>query len=142
MAVALKSHLFLYTMAFAALCVGSSLSHAAPHVQLDDFYPNCDIRQLNLSQDQRNALRQIRFDYKTASDKAYRKSIRTDRARRQNIIKILSGQVFDHDAARDYVESRYIPSMDFAVDELAIQHRFFKLLSPRQQQQWLSSCLR
>lgn len=115
--------------------------HAAA-MPLDDFHQNCDIRQLNLSQEQHQALRRIRAEYKQASDKAYRKMIRSDRTRRQNIIKILSGDNFDQNAARDYVENRYLSSMDFAVEELAIQHRLYRLLNPRQRQQWIDGCLR
>ena len=50
--------------------------------------------------------------------------------------------MFDQNAARDYVENRYLPNMDFAVDELAIQYRVYQLLNDRQRQQWLATCLR
>lgn len=123
------------------LLLPSQNVHASA-VPLDDFHQNCDIRQLNLSQEQHHALRRIRLEYKQASDKAHRKMMRSDRTRRQNIIKILSGEPFDQNAARDYVENRYLSSMDFAVEELAIQHRFYRLLNQRQRQQWLDSCLR
>lgn len=117
--------------------------HAGPHaIQLDDFQPNCDIRQLNLSAEQHNALKRIRYEYKQASDKAYRKFVRSDRNRRQTVTKILSTEPFDQNAARDYVESRYLSSMDFAVEELGIHQRLFRLLTPRQRQLWLASCLR
>ena len=111
-------------------------------MQLDDFHPNCDVRQLGLTQSQQNSLRKIRSEYRQAADKAYRKIVRSDRTRRQTIIKILSGNMFDQNAARDYVENRYLPNMDFAVDELAIQYRFYQLLNDRQRQQWLATCLR
>jgi len=118
-------------------------ANAGPqYIKLDDFQANCDIRSLNLTQDQHNALRRIRNDYKQASDKAYRKLVRTDRNRRQVIMKILAADNFDQNNARDYVETRYLSSMDFAVEELEIQHRFYHLLNPRQRQIWLSSCLR
>ncbi|WP_416192747.1 Spy/CpxP family protein refolding chaperone [Neisseria sp. CCUG12390] len=121
----------------------AGLVHAAPHsIQLDDFHPNCNFRQLNLSQDQHNAMRKIRSDYKTAADKAFKKELRVDRTRRRSIIQILSKPSFDQNSARDYVESRYLSSMDFSVDELAIQHRIYHLLSPEQRQMWLSNCLR
>ena len=87
-------------------------------------------------------LRRLRTDFKQINDKAYRKTVRSDRNRRQTIIKILSGDSFDSNAARDYVESRYLSSMDYAVDEMEIQYRLYHLLNPRQRQQWLSSCLR
>ena len=103
---------------------------------------NCDIRQLNLSSDQHATLRRLRTDFKQINDKAYRKTVRSDRNRRQTIIKILSGDSFDSNAARDYVENRYLSSMDYAVDEMEIQYRLYHLLNPRQRQQWLSSCLR
>ncbi|WP_244947200.1 Spy/CpxP family protein refolding chaperone [Neisseria animalis] len=131
--------------AFASLLLAvGSMVQAASHSSLlrDDFYPNCDVRQLNLSPEQQKSLRLIRMDYKKANERASRKVSRIDRTRRQNIIKVLSASHFDQNAARDYVESRYLASMDFAVDELAIQHRFFQLLNFSQRQQWLSSCLR
>ncbi|MDO1508970.1 MULTISPECIES: Spy/CpxP family protein refolding chaperone [unclassified Neisseria] len=110
--------------------------------QLDDFHPNCDVRPLGLSDAQNNELRNLRKEYKKARDKAARKADRINKNRRRNIIKILSEDKFDTENARDYVENRYTFSMDFAVDELAIQHRFYKLLSPQQRLLWLNSCLK
>ncbi|PSJ80085.1 Spy/CpxP family protein refolding chaperone [Neisseria iguanae] len=121
----------------------SSLIYAAPHsTQLDDFHPNCNFRQLNLSQEQQNTLRRIRSDYKAAADKAFKKEQRTDRTRRRNIMKILANPNFDQNSARDYVEARYLSRMDFAVDELTMQHRIYHLLNPNQRQIWLNTCLR
>ncbi|STZ75911.1 Spy/CpxP family protein refolding chaperone [Bergeriella denitrificans] len=135
---------FIYLLSAFSLLAVSALVQAAPHSVLlrDDFYPNCDIRQLNLSQEQQNALRRIRIDYKQAGERAYRKAARVDRTRRQSIVRVLSAENFDQNKARDYVENRYLASMDFAVDELAIQHRFFQLLNNTQRQQWLTNCLR
>lgn len=142
MTAAIKPYLMIQTFSLALLIACSGYLQAAPSSQSDDFYHNCDIRQLNLSQEQQNALRRIRTEYRSAADKAYQKSIRSDRTRRQNIIKILSMETFDQNSARDYVESRYLANMDFGVDELAIQHQFYRLLSPLQRQQWLATCLR
>ena len=142
MSAGFKSYLPLCALS-VALLMAVSPAHAGPqYIKLDDFQANCDIRSLNLTQDQHNALRRIRNDYKQASDKAYRKLVRTDRNRRQVIMKILVADNFDQNNARDYVETRYLSSMDFAVEELEIQHRFYHLLNPRQRQLWLSSCLR
>ena len=142
MSVALSRYPTFIFLALALLC--SSLpAHADPFLAtLNDFHPNCDIRQLNLSADQHAALRRLRTDFKQINDKAYRKTVRSDRNHRQTIIKILSGDSFDSNATRDYVENRYLSSMDYAVDEMEIQYRFYHLLNPRQRQQWLSSCLR
>lgn len=143
MVIILKSPLLLQFISLTVLLTCSGLVFAAPSSgQFDNFYPNCDIRQLGLSQDQQNALRKIRSDYKTAANKATRKAQYADRTRRQNIIKILSNPSFDQNLARDYVENRYLSRMDFAVDELAIQHRFYHLLNPQQRQLWLRNCLR
>ena len=113
MSVALSRYPTFIFLALALLC--SSLpAHADPFLAtLNDFHPNCDIRQLNLSADQHAALRRLRTDFKQINDKAYRKTVR-----------------------------RYLSSMDYAVDEMEIQYRFYHLLNPRQRQQWLSSCLR
>lgn len=135
--------LLLKFLSFAVLCILAGLAHTAPRsIQLDDFHPNCNFRQLNLSQEQHNTMRKIRSDYKTAADKAFKKELRADRTRRRNIIQILSKPNFDQNSARDYVESRYLSSMDFSVDELAIQHRIYHLLTPGQRQIWLNDCLR
>ena len=99
MSVALSRYPTFIFLALALLC--SSLpAHAGPFLAtLDDFHPNCDIRQLNLSADQHAALRRLRTDFKQINDKAYRKTVRSDRNRRQTIIKILSGDSFDSNAA-------------------------------------------
>ena len=111
-------------------------------VQLDDFQPNCDIRQLSLSPEQRNQLRSIRTEHKKALDQANRKNDRINRNRQRNLMRILAADDFNESFARGYVGERYAPSMDFAVDELKIQHRFFQLLSPDQRRLWLNACLK
>ncbi|WP_301884838.1 Spy/CpxP family protein refolding chaperone [Neisseria uirgultaei] len=128
---------------FGMALLSCQISYAAPsYISLTDFQPNCDIRRLELSQEQRNDLRKIRAAFKLANDKAKLKGIRSERSRRQAIVGIISSDTFDRSEARGYVESRYHSSMDFAVDELEIQHRFFHILTPQQQQMWLSSCLK
>ena len=64
MSVALSRYPTFIFLALALLC--SSLpAHAGPFLAtLDDFHPNCDIRQLNLSADQHAALRRLRTDFK------------------------------------------------------------------------------
>ena len=111
-------------------------------VQLDDFQPNCDIRQLSLSPEQRNQLRSIRTEHKKALDQANRKNDRINRNRQRNLMRILAAVDFNESFARGYVGERYAPSMDFAVDELKIQHRFFQLLTPDQRRLWLNACLK
>lgn len=143
MFVASRFGFTLKFLPFAVLYLAAGWTQAATHsIQLDDFHPNCNFRQLNLTQEQHNAMRKIRSDYKSAADKAFKKELRADRTRRKNIIEILSKPNFDQNSARDYVESRYLSSMDFAVDELTIQHRIYHLLSPGQRQIWLDNCLR
>ena len=111
-------------------------------VQLDDFQPNCDIRQLSLSPEQRSQLRSIRTEHKKALDQANLKNDRINRNRQRNLMRILAADDFNESFARGYVGERYAPSMDFAVDELKIQHRFFQLLTPDQRRLWLNACLK
>lgn len=125
-----------------ALLLGMPPAYASPATRLDDFHPNCDVRPLSLSKEQNAELRSIRKEYKKAVERAMRKDERTNKNRRRDIIKVLSGEKFNQDDARDYVEKRYLSSMDFSVDELAIHHRFYKLLTPTQRQYWLNACLR
>ncbi|ENX0992495.1 hypothetical protein M785_06690, partial [Neisseria gonorrhoeae MU_NG20] len=97
---------------------------------------------LGLTQGQHNELRKIRAAFKMAGDRARLKVMHSEHSRRRSVVEIISSDVFNRNEARDYVESRYHSSMDFAVDELEIQHRFFHILTPQQQQMWLSSCLK
>lgn len=142
--IKIKPNLFIS----AALIYGFMLfpaaetARASSMTRLDDFHPNCDVRPLGLSKEQSNELRNIRKEYKKAVERATRKDERVNKNRRRDIIKILAGDKFNQDDARDYVENRYLSSMEFAVDELSIQHRFYKLLTPAQRQHWLGSCLR
>ena len=118
------------------------LSHAAEaYIPPNDFQANCDIRRLGLTQGQHNELRKIRAAFKMAGDRARLKVMHSEHSRR-SVVEIVSSDVFNRNEARDYVESRYLSGMDFAVDELEIQHRFFHILTPQQQQMWLSSCLK
>lgn len=144
MLITIKFNLLLKAAALGGclLFLGTTHSQASPMSRLDDFYPNCDVRPLSLSREQNNELKNIRKEYKKAIEKAIRKDERVNKNRRRDIIKILSSDKFNADDARDYVENRYLSSMDFAVDEFSIQHRFYKLLTPSQRQYWLNACLR
>ncbi|HFC5893038.1 TPA: Spy/CpxP family protein refolding chaperone [Neisseria lactamica] len=115
---------------------------AEAYIPPNDFQANCDIRRLGLTQGQHNELRKIRAAFKMAGDRARLKVMHSEHSRRRSVVEIISSDVFNRNEARDYVESRYLSGMDFAVDELEIQHRFFHILTPQQQQMWLSSCLK
>ena len=134
----------LMALALAGILLGGVAQAQAAQmaVQLDDFQPNCDIRQLSLSPEQRNQLRSIRTEHKKALDQANRKNDRINRNRQRNLMRILAAEDFNESFARGYVGERYAPSMDFAVDELKIQHRFFQLLKPDQRRLWLNACLK
>ena len=134
----------LMALALAGILLGGVAQAQAAQmaVQLDDFQPNCDIRQLSLSPEQRNQLRSIRTEHKKALDQANRKNDRINRNRQRNLMRILAAEDFNESFARGYVGERYAPSMDIAVDELKIQHRFFQLLTPDQRRLWLNACLK
>ncbi|UOO87438.1 Spy/CpxP family protein refolding chaperone [Neisseria arctica] len=135
--------LVIKTTLFGALFSSASLLSATPlSAPLDDFQPNCDIRQLSLTPEQRNQLRTIRYDYKRELDQANSKNNRISRFRHPTLMRLLSAESFNENAARDYIQARYMPSMDFAIGELKIQHRFYQLLTPMQRQQWLKACLK
>ena len=140
----MKFNLLLQASALGGclLFLSATYAQASPAIRLDDFHPNCDVRPLGLSREQSKELHTIRKEYKKAIEKTLRKNERVNKNRRRDIIKILSSTKFNADDARDYVENRYLSSMDFAVDELSIQHRFYKLLTPSQRQYWLNACLR
>ena len=134
----------LMALALTRISLGGDAQAQAAQmaVQLDDFQPNCDIRQLSPSPEQRKQLRSIRTEHKKALDQANRKNDRINRNRQRNLMRILAADDFNESFARGYVGERYAPSMDFAVDELKIQHRFFQLLTPDQRRLWLNACLK
>ena len=134
----------LMALALAGILLGGVAQAQAAQmaVQLHHFHPNCDLRQLSPSPEQRNQLRSIRTEHKKALDQANRKNDRINRNRQRNLMRILAAEDFNESFARGYVGERYAPSMDFAVDELKIQHRFFQLLTPDQRRLWLNACLK
>lgn len=134
---------FIRLFAAGMLCIGMAEVYGSPFTsRMDDFQPNCDIRKLSLTKEQHSALRTIRDDYKKALDNAIKKSDRTKRQRRREIVKILSDETFNQDAARNYVSARYLSSIDFGIDELQIHQRIYQLLTPPQRRQWLDACLK
>ncbi|MDO4878682.1 MAG: Spy/CpxP family protein refolding chaperone [Neisseria sp.] len=129
----------------SAVALGSTLiSPTAPAhaLNIQDFQSNCDIRQLNLSQEQANHLRNIRNEYRQALDELMRDNRKIEHSRRGSLMKILAGERFDEKQAQRYVEERYAPGLRFAVNELDIQHRFYQLLSPEQRKIWQKNCVR
>ena len=54
----------------------------------------------------------------------------------------MSAKEFDQTQAERYVQDKYEARMRFEVEELAVQHSFFQLLMPQQQQIWLHTCVR
>lgn len=143
MPTVMKPNPLIQLLAISALCIGMPTAHASPaSSRLDDFQPNCDIRKLSLTQEQHIQMRNIRDDYKKTLDQATRKNERSKRQRRREIVKILADENFNQDAARNYISTRYLSSMDFAIDELAVQHRIYQLLTPAQRRQWLDTCLK
>lgn len=133
-----RQFLTIMTLGSAFACLSAPLYA----LTIQDFQQNCDIRQLNLSQEQADHLRNIRNEYRQALDDLSRNNRKVEHGRRGNLIKILSGERFDEKQAQRYVEERYAPGLRFAVDELDIQHRFYQLLSPEQRKIWQKICVR
>lgn len=135
----------IFIRTLIVLSIGSTTSALAasqPPMSLNDFQPNCDIRQLTLTPEQYSQLKNIRHEYKKALDKARKANARLSHNRQAVLIRILSGEHFNENMSKDYIQTRFAPSTEFAIDELKIQHRFFQILSPDQRQTWLKNCLR
>ena len=60
---------------------------------------------------------------------------------RDNLLRVLSNPHFDERQAQRYVSERYGYGLQFAVDELSVQHKFYHSLTPAQQRIWLQKCL-
>ena len=119
----------------------SCLSLPASALTIQDFHPNCDIRQLNLSRDQYESLRGLRGEYKQAVEKLNLQNRGSERPLRDNLLRVLSNPHFDERQAQRYVSERYGYGLQFALDELSVQHKFYHSLTPAQQRIWLQKCL-
>lgn len=106
------------------------------------FPPPCDIRQLNLSKEQQSQLRSLRAEHRQILDRVGKQNRSLERSRRQNIIRILSSASFDETQASRYVADHYQAKSRFAVEELGVQHKIYRLLTPEQQKIWLETCVR
>lgn len=128
------------------MAIGGILAYFPQHAYAimpnDNFLPPCDIRQLNLSKEQQIQLRDIRTEHKQVLDRVSRQGRSLERARRQNIIKILSSTSFDETQAARYASDHYQVKSRFAVEELNIQHKIYRILTPEQQKIWLDTCIR
>lgn len=108
----------------------------------DSIQPNCDIRQLSLTAAQKTKLRDMRLEHKRALDKAINSTRKSDQNRRDSIYRILSAKQFDQNQAERYIQEKYQARMRFEVEEIEVQHSFFQLLTPQQQQIWLQTCVK
>ena len=59
----------------------------ASALTIQDFHPNCDIRQLNLSRDQYESLRGLRGEYKQAVEKLNLQNRGSERPLRDNLLR-------------------------------------------------------
>ena len=84
----------------------SCLSLPASALTIQDFHPNCDIRQLNLSRDQYESLRGLRGEYKQAVEKLNLQNRGSERPLRDNLLRVLSNPHFDERQAPRYVSER------------------------------------
>ena len=103
--------------------------------------PNCDMRQLALSSSQQEQLRQVRAEYRQRMDNlvAQSRNLRQYTTQASNLV--LSGQVFDENMARHYVNEKYTPQMQREVENLRAQHALLQILTPQQRQEWRRHCL-
>lgn len=100
---------------------------------------NCDVRQLSLSEAQKNQLRVLRNQYRLLRDDAARKKPSTASSRR-NLVQILMQDDFNEHAARQYVTQKYQYNAELDMQDLRMQHYFFKVLTPTQKQEWIRHC--
>ncbi|AUZ04572.2 hypothetical protein ADP71_08290 [Vitreoscilla sp. C1] len=100
---------------------------------------NCNTSQLGLTPTQKNQLRQLRHEYRTLRDDMTRKKPSAATARR-DLVQILMQDDFNDHAARQYVSQKYLYNAELDMQDLRMQHYFFKVLTPQQKQQWLSQC--
>ena len=86
-------------------------------------------------------MRGLRGEYKQAVEKLNLQNRGSERPLRDNLLRVLSNPHFDERQAQRYVSERYGYGLQFAVDELSVQHKFYHSLTPAQQRIWLQKCL-
>lgn len=131
----------LHTITGLLLC-SLSFSASAQPFGTQDFLPNCDIRLLALNNKQLEEIKELRIEYKQALDKAIARENRSERSRRTHIQRLLAAPHFDEQQAVRYIQTRYSDNQQFALHELAIQHKFYNILNARQRRIWLGNCVR
>lgn len=137
----MDSVLRLYTVFCSiALLAGLGVSPAAFALG-NDFQPNCNMRRLALTAEQRNLLREIRIIHRQQENISAWQRRQQENTQHQNIARLLQNDEFNPGLARHYVTEYYRAGIQAAVDNLADQHRFFKSLTPVQQKIWLQECL-
>ena len=132
----------LFPMMVVSGILGYLPTHAYAFLPNDSFLPPCDIRQLNLSKEQQGQLRSLRVEHRQILDRVGKQNRSLERSRRQNIIRILSSASFDETQASRYVADHYQAKSRFAVEELGVQHKIYRLLTPEQQKIWVETCVR
>lgn len=100
---------------------------------------NCDVRQLSLSEAQKNQLKVLRNQYRILRDEVTRNKPSATTSRR-HLVQILMQDDFNEGAARQYVSQKYQYNAELDMQDLRMQHYFFKVLTPQQKQQWIRSC--
>lgn len=101
---------------------------------------NCDVRQLSLSKDQQNALKVMRNQNRMLRNEVVRAKPSNMRAKR-DLAQLLMQDRFNETAARQYVSQKYQYNAELDMQDLRMQHYFFKVLTPAQKEQWLDHCL-
>ena len=100
---------------------------------------NCNVSQLSLTASQKTQLKQLRNEYRIGRDELMRKKSSAAVSRR-DFAKILMQDDFNEQAARQYVTDKYLYSASLDMQDLRMQHAFFKVLTPQQKQLWLQHC--
>lgn len=108
----------------------------------NDFHPNCDMRSLSLDSAQQKQLRQIRTEHRKNTEQARKKGRTESASRKQQLVQVLAVSPFNKNEARRYLQQRYDSDLDLAIEELAVQHKIYQVLSPRQRDTWISNCAR
>lgn len=105
-----------------------------------EIRPNCDLRKLNLSNQQKDTLHDLRGQLK--KNLAEQSRNRSSKAQDVSLRTLLNKPSFDPQYARRIAEERFADEQLQAYLELNFYYNLYRILDSRQRQVWLDLCVR
>lgn len=109
------------------------------HAYASDVQITCDLRILQLTDEQRNQIRTRRQQYK--QEQRQNNHHQTQTNNQLSLRNFFTKSAFDNQQAGEIAKQRYADDMRQAIAELSFYHDVFQLLDVKQREIWLQKCM-